>query len=129
MSLLEKTKHLLWKYHIVPNKLLGQNFLVDGAIFPKLVEYASLDRTDVVLDIGAGFGFLTCFMAAKCARVLAVEKDSLVAAVLHEQVREKSNISVIEADVLNTALPVFGKVVSAPPYQISSALLKWLFAR
>jgi len=129
MSLLEKTRRLLWNHHIVPNKFLGQNFLIDASIFPKLVDYASLNRTDVVLDVGAGFGFLTRFIAAKCARVLAVEKDSLVASVLHEQLRTENNISVIEGDVLNTALPLFDKVVSAPPYQISSALLKWLFAR
>ena len=77
MSLLEKTKQLLWAHSIVPNKLLGQNFLVDESVFPDLVDYASLNRTDVVLDIGAGFGFLTRFISTKCARVLAFEKDHL----------------------------------------------------
>jgi len=129
MSLLEKTRQLLWTYKIRPNRLLGQNFLVDETIFPKLAEYASIDQTDTVLDVGAGFGFLTSFMAASCARVVAVEKDALVTSALHKQVRESLNIRVIEGDVLSVDLPVFDKVVSAPPYQISSALLNWLFLR
>ncbi len=127
MSLLEKTKHLLRINRITPNKLLGQNFLVDESVFQKLVENADLNLADVVLDVGAGFGFLTKFIAAKCGYVLAVEKDHLIASALREQLRQENNVCVIEGDVLNIDLPFFEKVVSAPPYKISSALLKWLF--
>ncbi|TRO48424.1 16S rRNA (adenine(1518)-N(6)/adenine(1519)-N(6))-dimethyltransferase, partial [Candidatus Bathyarchaeota archaeon] len=73
MSVLE-TKRLLRTFRIVPNRLLGQNFMVEPSIFPKLTEYASLSKADVVLDVGAGFGFLSRFLANKCKRVLAVEK-------------------------------------------------------
>ena len=126
MSVLE-TKRLLRTFRIVPNRLLGQNFMVDPSLFPKLVDYASLDKTDVVLDAGAGFGFLTRFLANKCKSVLAVEKDPRVATVLREQLRGLANVTVIEGDVLKTAIPNFSKVVSIPPYQISSRLLLWLF--
>jgi len=129
MNLLEKTRQLLWTYKIAPNRFLGQNFLVDETIFPKLSEYASLGQTDAALDVGAGFGFLSCFMANKCAHVLAVEKDARVASVLRKQVSGSTNICVIEGDVLAADVPVFDKVVSAPPYQISSELLNWLFLR
>jgi 16S rRNA (adenine1518-N6/adenine1519-N6)-dimethyltransferase len=124
-----ETKRLLRKHRIVPNRLLGQNFMVESSIFPKLSDYASLDKADVVLDAGAGFGFLTCFLANKCKGVLAVEKDSRVAAVLREQLRDLANVTVIEGDVLKVAVPCFSKVVSIPPYQISSRLLLWLFDR
>ena len=124
-----ETKRLLRTFRIVPNRLLGQNFMVDPSIFPKLVDYASLDKTDVVLDAGAGFGFLTRFLANKCKSVLAVEKDPRVATVLREQLRGLANVTVIEGDVLKTAIPNFSKVVSIPPYQISSRLLLWLFDR
>jgi len=128
MSVLE-TKRLLRTFRIVPNRLLGQNFMVEPSIFPKLTEYASLSKADVVLDVGAGFGFLSRFLANKCKRVLAVEKDPRVVTVLHEQLRGVANVNVVEGDVLKISVPSFNKVVSIPPYQISSRLLLWLFDR
>jgi 16S rRNA (adenine1518-N6/adenine1519-N6)-dimethyltransferase len=126
---ISETKRLLRTFRIVPNRLLGQNFMVEPSIFPKLSDYASLGKADVVLDAGAGFGFLTRFLANKCKGVLAVEKDPRVAAVLREQLRDLANVTVIEGDVLKVAVPSFSKVVSIPPYQISSRLLLWLFDR
>jgi 16S rRNA (adenine1518-N6/adenine1519-N6)-dimethyltransferase len=60
---------------------------------------------------------------------LAVEKDHRVAAVLREQLKGLANVKVIEGDVLKVPVPNFSKVVSIPPYQISSRLLLWLFDR
>jgi 16S rRNA (adenine1518-N6/adenine1519-N6)-dimethyltransferase len=62
---ISETKRLLRERRIVPNRLLGQNFMVDTSIFPLLGDYASLGQVDVVLDAGAGFGFLTRFLAKK----------------------------------------------------------------
>jgi 16S rRNA (adenine1518-N6/adenine1519-N6)-dimethyltransferase len=124
-----ETKRLLRTFRIVPNRLLGQNFMVDASIFPKLSDYASLGEDDVVLDAGAGFGFLTRFLAEKCRAVLAVEKDSRVAAVLREQLQGLANVVVIEGDVLKVVVPDFNKVVSIPPYYLSSRLVMYLFDR
>ena len=124
-----ETKRLLRTFRIVPNRLLGQNFMVDPSIFPKLSGHASLSKTDVALDAGAGFGFLTRFLANKCKSVFAVEKDPRVAVVLREQLKGVVNVTVVEGDVLKAAVPSFNKVVSIPPYHISSRLLMWLFDR
>ncbi|MBN1245534.1 ribosomal RNA small subunit methyltransferase A [Candidatus Bathyarchaeota archaeon] len=124
-----ETKRLLRTFRIVPNRLLGQNFMVDTSIFSKLSDYASLGKADVVLDAGAGFGFLTRFLANKCKCVLAVEKDPRVAVVLREQLIGLANVTVIEGDMLKVAVPSFSKMISIPPYQISSRLLLWLFDR
>ncbi|MCX8153438.1 MAG: 16S rRNA (adenine(1518)-N(6)/adenine(1519)-N(6))-dimethyltransferase RsmA [Candidatus Bathyarchaeota archaeon] len=124
---ISETKRLIRKHKIIPNKLLGQNFMVDSSLFPLLSEYAALDKMDIVLDAGAGFGFLTRFLADKCKTVIAVEKDPLVAEVLREQLRGVNNVSIIEGDVLRTPLPRFDKVVSIPPYYMSSHLVTWLF--
>jgi 16S rRNA (adenine1518-N6/adenine1519-N6)-dimethyltransferase len=85
-----------------------------------------LNASDVVLDAGAGLGWLTRFLAEKCRWVVAVEKDSQVALVLRDQVKAKSNVTVIEGDVLKAKLPPFNKVVAAPPYYLSSNLVLWL---
>jgi 16S rRNA (adenine1518-N6/adenine1519-N6)-dimethyltransferase len=126
---LEETKQLLRTHRISPNKLLGQNFMVEPALYPKLCSYAVLDSSDVVLDAGAGFGFLTRFLADKCRAVVAVEKDPQVAEVLREQVRDFGNVTVVEGDVLRAELPEFNKVIAIPPYYLSSNLVTWLIER
>ncbi len=124
---LEEAKSLLKAHQIVPNKLMGQNFMVDSSIYPKLSQHAALSPQDVVLDAGAGFGFLTRYLAGKCKHVVAVEKDPQVANVLREQVNDLANVTVIKGDVLKADLPIFNKAVSIPPYYLSSQLVLWLF--
>ena len=129
MSLLEKAKSLLRRHRIVPNRLMGQNFMVEPSVFESLDKHASLGQNDVVLDIGAGLGFLTRFLASRCQTVLAVEADSKLVGVLREQLEEFSTIEIFKGNVLKAQLPAFNKIVSIPPYQISSHLLQWLFKK
>jgi 16S rRNA (adenine1518-N6/adenine1519-N6)-dimethyltransferase len=126
---LEETKQLLRAHRIFPNKLMGQNFMVESSLYPKLCTYAEISKADVVLDAGAGFGWLTCFLADKCKSVVAVEKDPHVAMVLREKVKNLDNVVVVEGDVLKVALPEFNKVVAIPPYYLSSHLVLWLLER
>ncbi len=127
--ILEEVKSLLHEHQIVPNKLLGQNFMVDFSIFPILSDYSGLSDKDTVLDVGAGFGLLTRFLAAKCKSVLAVEKDRRIVQVLRERVKDLKNVIVIEGDVLKTEIPFFNKVISIPPYYLSSQLVVWLLTQ
>jgi 16S rRNA (adenine1518-N6/adenine1519-N6)-dimethyltransferase len=126
---LKETKQLLRTRRITLNKLMGQNFMVEPSLYPKICSYAFLDKADVVLDAGAGFGWLTCFLAERCKALVAVEKDPQVAAVLREQVRGLGNVIVVEGDVLKAQLPEFNKIVAAPPYYLSSQLVTWLLER
>lgn len=74
--------------------------MVEPSIFERMANYASLDQTDVVLDVGAGFGFLTRFLATRCATVLAVEVDPVIVRVLQEQLAGVHNVKVMEGNVL-----------------------------
>ena len=103
--------------------------MVESSIFQRMADYASLRRSDVVLDIGAGLGFLTRFLADKCKSVLAVESDSGLVRGLREQLKDAPNVKIVEGNVLKVQVSQFNKVVSIPPYNISSALLLWLFNR
>jgi 16S rRNA (adenine1518-N6/adenine1519-N6)-dimethyltransferase len=123
---LEEVKSILREHQIVPNKLLGQNFMVDSSIFPRLSDYSGLSDDDTVLDAGAGFGFLSLFLAKKCKSVLAVEKDRRIARVLRERAKDFNNVTVIEADVFKAEIPFFNKFISIPPYYLSSQLVIWL---
>jgi 16S rRNA (adenine1518-N6/adenine1519-N6)-dimethyltransferase len=129
MSLLEKTKSLLRTYRVSPNKLLGQNFTIDASILQRVVDHAFLKQDDVVLDVGAGFGFLTRLLAVQCQSVVAVEADETIAKVLRQQLGDLSNVEIVEDNILKTQVPSFSKVVSIPPYRISSKLLIWLFSK
>jgi 16S rRNA (adenine1518-N6/adenine1519-N6)-dimethyltransferase len=126
---LEETQHLLQQHGLVPNKLLGQNFMVDPSVYPKLADFANLSMADVVLDAGAGFGFLTGFLSSKCKQVIAVEKDSRIAFILKQRMTSFPNVAVIQGDVLKAELPPFNKAISAPPYYLSSQLVNWLMDR
>lgn len=103
--------------------------MVEPSIFKRMIEHAFLEPNDVVLDVGAGLGFLTSFLTEKCKKVLAVEIDPRLVEVLREQLDVSSNIVIIEGDVLKVKISQFNKVVSTPPYQISSSLIEWLFSR
>ncbi|MEM3770218.1 MAG: 16S rRNA (adenine(1518)-N(6)/adenine(1519)-N(6))-dimethyltransferase RsmA [Candidatus Bathyarchaeia archaeon] len=129
MSLIEEAKLLLRKHRIFPKKRLGQHFMVEPLIFQLLADYVSLCQNDIVLDVGAGLGFLTRFLAERCGRVLAVELDNRLVKVLREQLKGLPNVKVIEGDVLKISLQEFNKVVSIPPYGISSTLVQWLFSK
>jgi 16S rRNA (adenine1518-N6/adenine1519-N6)-dimethyltransferase len=126
---LEEIGALLREHKISPNELMGQNFAVDSTIFHKLSDYAKLQSDDIVLDVGAGFGFLAVYLSHRCKEVIAVEKDPKIADVLQGRTRNISNIKMILGDIFKVALPNFNKVVSLPPYYISSKLVTWLLQK
>jgi 16S rRNA (adenine1518-N6/adenine1519-N6)-dimethyltransferase len=129
INLLRRAKHLLRLYGLFPKKSLGQHFTVNSDILQRLVSHASLTNDDIVLEVGAGLGFLTQLLSSKCKQVVAVEFDSKIVRILRKQLQGLSNVDLIEGDILKVSLPHFNKVVSAPPYSISSPLLFRLLER
>ncbi len=103
--------------------------MVDDTHLERMCSHASLERSDVVLEVGAGFGFLTRLLAQRVRRVVAVEADARLVKVLQSELADLDNVELIEGDVLRATVPVFNKVVSNPPFSISSPLLFWLLDR
>jgi 16S rRNA (adenine1518-N6/adenine1519-N6)-dimethyltransferase len=126
---LRETKRLLRFHRVFPKKRLGQNFVIDHALLERMISYASVNKDDVVLEVGAGLGFLTKLLSPACKKVIAVEVDSKLIKMLRSELRNLDNVDLIEGDVLNISVPQFNKVVSTPPYSISSPLLFWLLER
>jgi len=129
MNIDRRTKQLLKQYRIFPKRRLGQNLMIDESYLQDMVSCASLNKSDVVLDIGAGFGTLTKILSSICHRVIAVEIDHKLAQVLRIEMKGIENVLLIEGDVLETAIPTFNKVVSNPPFHVSSPILFWLLER
>jgi 16S rRNA (adenine1518-N6/adenine1519-N6)-dimethyltransferase len=123
INLLKRAKHLLRLYGVSPKKRLGQNFTVNAEMLQRLVSHASLTEDDVVLEVGAGLGFLTQLLSSKCKKVITVEVDPQLVNFLRKQLHSLQNVELVEGDILKVSLPPFSKVVSAPPYSLSSPLL------
>ncbi len=109
-----------------PLKRLGQNFLTDRRTAEDIVASANLTKRDTVLEPGPGEGALTCLLAEKAGRVIAVEKDRNLAGQLKEALGRFHNLEIVEGDVLKVELPKFNKLLSTPPYYLSSKLVIFL---
>jgi len=108
------------------SRRLGQNFLRDPKVASRIVDSAQLDSGDVVLEPGAGTGALTSLIRKKAARVIAVEKDPKLAAILREIIGNNPGVTIIEGDFLRVSLPPFNRVLGTPPYYLSSKLVLFL---
>jgi 16S rRNA (adenine1518-N6/adenine1519-N6)-dimethyltransferase len=92
---------ILREKNLRPRRSMGQHFLIDGNILEKIVVAAELTKDDLVIDIGAGPGALSFFLAEKAAGVIAVEWDSGLVGLLKDQTRLRKidNLAVVEGDV------------------------------
>jgi 16S rRNA (adenine1518-N6/adenine1519-N6)-dimethyltransferase len=128
-------KKVLARSGISPRKRLGQHFLRDKVITSKIIVQARLDKDDVVLEVGSGLGALTIPILPLISHLVAVEKDSGLAALLRERVpaEEEHKITFVVGDILKVQFEeVFNrfhrkiKVLGNLPYNISSPFLEKL---
>ncbi len=128
---------VLQRYGVRPRKRLGQHFLVDESALRKVVEVSGLSGDEIALEVGAGVGGLTRWLALRGRRVVAVELDERLLPPLREVVAPFPNVEVVAGDILNLPLSrliypsaaeaQFGfRVVANIPYSITSALLRHL---
>lgn len=109
---------------VSPKKELGQHFLVDENLLGVIGRLAELAPDDVVLEIGPGLGVLTRYLAARVARVHAVEVD----ASLEPHLRDAGpNVELHLGDALRLDLaalaPDATKLVANLPYNVAAPLL------
>lgn len=86
---------------IRPIKSLGQNFLKDQAVVQRIVAESNISDNDIVFEIGPGTGALTDFLIKKAGYVIAVEIDKYLMPRLTNRFSGKTNITIINADVLD----------------------------
>jgi 16S rRNA (adenine1518-N6/adenine1519-N6)-dimethyltransferase len=119
---------LLRAHGLRPRKRLGQNFLSDPVALGRIVDAADLSPEDVVVEVGAGVGTLTRPLAEQAGRVLALELDDDLVAILRDHVANLTNVQVLHGDVLRFSASQFThcgyKVVGNLPYYITSAVLR-----
>lgn len=91
------------------NKNLGQNFLVNPSVCPKIAEMGNAQHGWGILEIGTGVGVLTHELAKRADKVVAVEIDSRLIPVLGETLAEHDNVKIINEDVMKADL---SKIIS-----------------
>ena len=123
-SLSKTTKNILNQHGIILNKNLGQNYLIDKNKRDQIIDFADIDKNDIILEIGTGIGTLTIELARKAKKVIAIEQDENICKILSERLNKEKidNVELINDDALKIDFPKFNKIVSNLPYQISSPI-------
>ncbi len=109
------------------HKGLGQHFLVDQESLGAVMAAGELTPEDTVLEVGPGLGVMTTELARRVKRVIAVEMDPTLAALLQRD--RPGNLEVVERDIRQFDLrqmPAGYKVVANIPYYVTSQLLRLL---
>lgn len=109
-------------------KRLGQNFLVDDGIIQAILDNSNITKEDVVIEIGAGAGFVTEQLVKHAQKVIAIELDEDAIEVLKKIPAD--NLEIIHKDILKTDLSALSdkkvKIVANIPYYITSPIIAHL---
>ncbi len=120
----------------------GQNFLTDDHARHGIVDALGDLSGRTVVEIGPGHGSLTEILAERAQRLVAIELDPHLAAELTFRLRNRANVAIHQADILETnLLTLLAPEDSSPqhpsqsfdvignlPYYITSDILLKLFA-
>ena len=94
------TKFVLERFGFSFQKKFGQNFLIDQNILENIISEAGITKDDFVLEIGPGIGTMTQYICEAARKVVAVEIDKNLIPILEETLKDYTNVSVINEDIL-----------------------------
>jgi len=105
----------------------SQNFLKSGALVDRLLATSSIERGDLVLDLGAGTGVITDSLTKHGCRVIAVEQAPLLASHLRNRFAHIPHVQVLQCDLLHAPLPWCRyNVFSNIPFDITTSTVSRL---
>jgi 16S rRNA (adenine1518-N6/adenine1519-N6)-dimethyltransferase len=88
-----------------------------------MIESARLEADDTIVEVGPGLGFLTTTLTSQPCTIIAIEKDRTLADYLKNRFAKNSNITIVQGDALEFRFQDQAKIISSPPYNISSRLI------
>lgn len=108
-------------------KRFGQHFLSDPLILARIADAAGIGAGETVIEVGPGRGALTTELAARAGRVIAIEIDRALAALLRERWAGDARVTIVEGDVLDQDLGALAGgpyvLVGNVPYYITTPIL------
>lgn len=132
LSDISNIKDILSRHGFKISKALGQNFLINPSVCPRMAQACLADKNSGVIEIGPGIGVLTQELAQVAGKVVAIELDKRLLPVLDETLANFDNVKVINDDILKTDLnslirDEFGStevsVCANLPYYITSPVI------
>lgn len=128
-------KEIMERHGFHFSKKLGQNFLINPSVCPRIAEMGNASPGYGVLEIGTGVGVLTHELAKRAEKVCAVEVDERLLPILKETVGEHKNLHIIHGDILKCDLKKLIEeelgglkiaVCANLPYYITTPILMYL---
>lgn len=100
LSNAKNIKNLCKKYNFNFSHSLGQNFIINPIVCPKMAELSGADKNTGVIEIGPGAGVLTKELAKIAKKVLAIEIDKKLIPILEETLCNLDNVEILNGDIL-----------------------------
>jgi 16S rRNA (adenine1518-N6/adenine1519-N6)-dimethyltransferase len=121
-------RDILAELNVHPSKAMGQNFLVEEGALNSIIQAASLEGDESVLEIGAGLGVLTEALCRHAARVTAVEKDKRLFEHLQKWFSDTPNLELVRGDILDLGINRFleaghSHLIANLPYSVGTRIL------
>ncbi len=104
LSNISTIKEILSKHGFTFSKALGQNFLINPSVCPRIAEMGNARPGFGIIEIGTGIGVLTNELAKRADKVAAIEIDERLMPVLAETLSEYDNVKIINDDVMKVDL-------------------------
>jgi 16S rRNA (adenine1518-N6/adenine1519-N6)-dimethyltransferase len=126
----KKIKEIMKEQRLAPKKKFGQNFLINRNVSEKIVGLADIKPDDTIIEIGVGFGALTCHLAGICKKVIGLEIDAGIIRYHRQEGCLPENVLLMHQDILQADLAALAaeagrriKIIANLPYSISNPLL------
>ena len=97
-------KEVLSRHGFHFSKALGQNFLINPGVCPRMAAECGAQGCKGVIEVGPGIGVLTWELSQVAQKVCAIELDSRLFPVLEETLAGRDNVKIIPGDVMKLDL-------------------------
>ncbi len=86
------------------SKALGQNFLINPSVCPRMAALSGAADCAGAVEVGPGIGVLTWELSQVAKKVVSIELDKRLLPVLDETLADCNNVKILNADVMKLDL-------------------------
>jgi len=126
----EDPRRVMRRHGLAPKRAFSQNFLVARSAVERIVEALAPRSDELTVELGPGLGTLTSALLRAGARVLAVERDRDMLAVLRDELGAVPELSLVEGDATTVDLTAIAHehgpiaLVGNLPYAVTGAIFR-----
>ncbi len=130
----ERIQNILKENGLTAKKSFGQNFLINEGVIKRIVNGMEPEKHDVVIEIGPGLASLTLPLSKKAKRLIAVDADRDMVAILDDIFHDVDNVEIIQSDFLRFDPDLYADkdhriFIGNLPYNITSELLEYMLEK